>query len=127
MRITQAHGTVCQDLLHRIGLGSIEVRGNVAEIDEDGVIFEDGNHVDLDTIVFCTGYHIRFPFLPKSLQPMDEGKNVRLYKVSLLQISNNLLASCYVMRKVLRCQLCLVAHVSCYAFGLLVSIAWVFY
>ena len=90
MRFTQAHGTVCQDILHRIGLGAIVVKGNVAQIHEDGVTFDDGTRVELDAIVFCTGYRIRFSFLPKSLQPVDDDNNVRLYKVRKLAFDQRL-------------------------------------
>ncbi|KAF0755600.1 senecionine N-oxygenase-like isoform X1 [Aphis craccivora] len=36
---------------------------DVKEIVEDGVIFQDGSYEKIDTIVYCTGYTYKYPFL----------------------------------------------------------------
>eukprot|EP00117_Sycon_ciliatum_P025628 scpid36679/ scgid21233/ Dimethylaniline monooxygenase [N-oxide-forming] 5; Dimethylaniline oxidase 5; Hepatic flavin-containing monooxygenase 5 len=78
-RAVQSHTTVNQDLLHRIGVGSIAMQDNVREVLEDGVVFEDGSVVQLDAIIFSTGYLIRFPFLSKAISPVNDENHIRLH------------------------------------------------
>jgi dimethylaniline monooxygenase (N-oxide forming) len=57
-----AHPTVSADFLNRIAHGEIEYRPNVAELLGDRVRFTDGSVEEIDTIVYCTGYKVTFPF-----------------------------------------------------------------
>jgi len=76
-----AHYTISQDLLGRIGCGTICVKPNIQKISSNSVIFEDGTQVDADAIIFCTGYEISFPFLNKNL--FNVSKNgLELYKLA---------------------------------------------
>jgi dimethylaniline monooxygenase (N-oxide forming) len=78
-RLLQAHPTVSSDLLPRIGHGRIAVRPNIARIDGGTVHFTDGTSAEVDTIVWCTGYSITFPFLPSEvIDPRDN--RVPLYR-----------------------------------------------
>ena len=61
-RIGQAHPTVSSDILTRITHGRITVKPNIRQLDGDGVIFEDGSREQIDSIIYCTGYKISFPF-----------------------------------------------------------------
>jgi len=56
------------------------MKPNVKGFTTSGVVFEDGTvEENIDTVVFCTGYNVNFPFLPPAL---SEGphKELTLYK-----------------------------------------------
>jgi dimethylaniline monooxygenase (N-oxide forming) len=78
-KLDQAHPTISADLLPRIGHGRITVKPNIERIDGSTVRFVDGTSVDIDTIVWCTGYRITFPFLDRALLGA-EGNHVPLYR-----------------------------------------------
>jgi hypothetical protein len=65
--IGQAHPTISDDLLVRLGHGDITVKPNIDRLDGDTVHFVDGTAEQIDAIVYCTGYKITFPFLDPSL------------------------------------------------------------
>src|SRR5215218_3895454 len=62
-KLGDAHPTISSDLLPRIGHGRIRVKPTIERIDGKSVRFADESSVDIDTIVWCTGYRISFPFL----------------------------------------------------------------
>ncbi|MGI8760287.1 MAG: NAD(P)-binding domain-containing protein [Jatrophihabitantaceae bacterium] len=66
-RIAEAHPTVSDDLLTRLGHGDLTVKANIERLDGDTVHFVDGSAERIDVIVYCTGYKITFPFLDESL------------------------------------------------------------
>ena len=66
-RIAEAHPTISDDLLTRLGHGDITVKPNIDRIDADKVYFADGSAEQIDVIVYCTGYKITFPFLDQSV------------------------------------------------------------
>jgi dimethylaniline monooxygenase (N-oxide forming) len=78
-KLGQAHPTVSADLLSRIGHGRITVKPNVDRIDGSQVHFVDGTSATIDTIVWCTGYRITFPFLDESVMT-TAGNQVPLYR-----------------------------------------------
>merc|ERR1712137_1012669 len=64
-------------------LGKLQYHGQTKEILENGdIVLDDGEILkDIDTIMFCTGYHYKFDFLPKSLRIDVKFKRVcDLYK-----------------------------------------------
>jgi dimethylaniline monooxygenase (N-oxide forming) len=78
-KLGQAHPTVSADLLARIGHGRVTPKPNIERIDGVSVDFTDGTSVGIDTIVWCTGYHIAFPFLPSEVIDVDNNQ-VRLFR-----------------------------------------------
>jgi hypothetical protein len=78
-KLGQAHPTVSADLLDRIGHGRIAVKPNIERIDGSTVHFVDGTSAAVDTIVWCTGYQITFPFLDAELMG-TAGNHVPLYR-----------------------------------------------
>jgi cation diffusion facilitator CzcD-associated flavoprotein CzcO len=78
-KLGQAHPTVSADLLDRIGHGRITVKPNLERIDGSRVHFADGSSEAIDTIVWCTGYRITFPFLDDSVVG-TAGNQVSLYR-----------------------------------------------
>ena len=75
----EAHPTVSADLLTRIGHGRITPKPNIARIDGGEVHFVDGTSTAIDTIVWCTGYRISFPFLGSDVID-PAGNRVPLYR-----------------------------------------------
>ena len=62
--------------------------GQVKQLMEHSVIVESGEEYNIDSILLCTGYKYRFPFLPERYQPMtleDEQfqRLSRLYKMTV--------------------------------------------
>jgi cation diffusion facilitator CzcD-associated flavoprotein CzcO len=78
-KLGQAHPTISADLLTRIGHGRIAVKPNLERIDGSTVHFVDGTSASIDTIVWCTGYRITFPFLDSSVMG-TAGNHVPLYR-----------------------------------------------
>jgi len=58
----EAHPTVSGRILDRIQHGAITHKPNIARLDGDAVVFEDGSREHTDDVVYCTGYRISFPF-----------------------------------------------------------------
>jgi dimethylaniline monooxygenase (N-oxide forming) len=78
-KLGQAHPTISADLLSRIGHGRIQVKPNLERIDGSVLHFVDGTSATIDTIVWCTGYRITFPFLDSSVMG-TAGNHVPLYR-----------------------------------------------
>lgn len=65
--VLSAHPTISQELLGRIGHGRITVKGDIARLGGDGVVFADGSRERVDAIILATGYRITFPFFDPAL------------------------------------------------------------
>jgi hypothetical protein len=61
-QVGEAHPTVSSDILTRITHGRVKVKPNIQQLDGDGVIFTDGSRERIDSIIYCTGYKVTFPF-----------------------------------------------------------------
>ena len=61
-KVGEAHPTVSSDILMRITHGRVKVKPNIRQLDGDGVIFTDGTRERVDSIIYCTGYKVTFPF-----------------------------------------------------------------
>ncbi|XP_063056496.1 flavin-containing monooxygenase 5-like [Engraulis encrasicolus] len=71
---------VNDDLPGRIISGRVIIKPNVKQFSGSSVVFEDGTQVHkVDVVVFATGYHYDFPFLPEELR-VREGYRLSLYK-----------------------------------------------
>lgn len=78
-QVLQEHPTVSSELLNLLGHGKLSVKPDVAELQENKVRFSDQSSESFDTIIYATGYHIRFPFLdPKVLDTREN--QVPLFK-----------------------------------------------
>ncbi len=62
-RIGEAHPTISSELPGLVRAGKISVVGDVAALEPGGVRLADGRFLDVDAIVFATGYRTVFPFL----------------------------------------------------------------
>ena len=61
-KLGDAHPTISADFLNRIAHGEMTWKPNLARLDGDRVVFEDGSSEEIDIIVYCTGYKVTFPF-----------------------------------------------------------------
>ncbi len=43
-------------------------KGAIKVFDDSGILFEDGTHINVDSVVFCTGYRLDLSFLDESVQ-----------------------------------------------------------
>ncbi|GBN64445.1 Dimethylaniline monooxygenase [N-oxide-forming] 5 [Araneus ventricosus] len=79
-RIWSQHATVSDSLPIKLLSGAVVVRKNIAEFVENGVIFDEEEKVtECDSVVFATGYKIKFPFLDERLTVVKNNE-VHLYK-----------------------------------------------
>jgi cation diffusion facilitator CzcD-associated flavoprotein CzcO len=78
-RVLHAHPTVSQELLNRLGHGDIEVKPNIDRFEGSKVFFHDGSALEVDVVIYCTGYKITFPFLDERVVPTRHNK-VDLYR-----------------------------------------------
>ncbi len=77
--VLHAHPTVSDDLLTRLGHGDISVKPNIDRFEGAKVFFADGSAAEVDTVVYCTGYRISFPFLSDKVV-RSEDNHVDLYR-----------------------------------------------
>lgn len=78
--LLEMHPTVNSELLYFIRHGRIHPRPGVARFDGPEVVFTDGRREAWDTVVFATGYNIRFPFLDPALVPWVDDHAIPLYR-----------------------------------------------
>jgi dimethylaniline monooxygenase (N-oxide forming) len=77
--VLEAHPTVSDDLLTRLGHGDITVKPSIDHFDGSTVVFTDGSSVEADVVVYCTGYRVSFPFLADTLVEAEDN-HVDLYR-----------------------------------------------
>jgi cation diffusion facilitator CzcD-associated flavoprotein CzcO len=77
-KLLEAHPTISDDILTRLGHGDITIKPNIERIDGDTVHFVDGTSEQIDRIVYCTGYKITFPFLDETLMAAPDNE-IELY------------------------------------------------
>lgn len=68
-KLGQAHPTISNEILGRLGSGDLSYKPNIAafaEGDARCVRFEDGSVEDVDVVIWCTGYDVKFPFFDES-------------------------------------------------------------
>ena len=71
-RWLRAHQTVSQDLYSRLGHGDILVKPGIRSFEGRTVRFVDDSAEEVDSIIWCTGYKVTFPFFdPDFLQAED--------------------------------------------------------
>ncbi len=65
--ILESHPTMNTRVLHHLGHGDLEARGDVERLDGSTVHFADGRRDEVDVIVWATGYRREVTFLPDDL------------------------------------------------------------
>jgi len=64
--------TVSDRLLSRLDHGDIAVRPGIERFGSDRVYFTDGSAEQVDVVIYCTGYKISFPFLPRAVAGAED-------------------------------------------------------
>jgi len=77
--VLEAHPTISDDLLTRLGHGDITVKPNIDRFEGAKVFFTDGSAVEADVVVYCTGYRVSFPFLDDTVVRAEDN-HVDLYR-----------------------------------------------
>lgn len=70
----QSHPIMNTQILHHLAHGDITAKGDVAHFDEKGAVFKDGSRLDLDMVLFATGYECRIPFIDPALFSWKGGR-----------------------------------------------------
>ena len=78
-KVLSAHPTVSDDLLTRLGHGDIDVRPNIDRFEGSKAFFDDGTAVEVDVVVYCTGYRVTFPFLDEKVVRAQDN-HIDLYR-----------------------------------------------
>jgi cation diffusion facilitator CzcD-associated flavoprotein CzcO len=78
-RLLEAHPTISNEALSRVAHGAILPKPNIEELLGDRVRFADGSIEAADTIVYCTGYRITFPFFDPAFFSAPDNE-VRLFR-----------------------------------------------
>jgi cation diffusion facilitator CzcD-associated flavoprotein CzcO len=79
MKLLETHPTLNSDILNALRHGKVLPRIGIKSIEGNSVYFDDGTAEEFDVIIWGTGYHIRFPFLDKSVVDWDESGPIPLY------------------------------------------------
>lgn len=61
-----AHPIMNSQILYHIGHGDILPKEDITNFEGNTVYFTDGSKVDVDVIIYATGYHRHFPFLDQA-------------------------------------------------------------
>jgi cation diffusion facilitator CzcD-associated flavoprotein CzcO len=73
-RMLETHPIVNQTLLYYVGHGEITPVDDIERFETDRVVTTDGRELEVDLVVFCTGYLIRFPFVDEDVIGMHDGR-----------------------------------------------------
>lgn len=68
-----APSVTSENLLSHLVPGDIGVHSHIVRFDGAEAVFADGSRERPDTVIFCTGYDLDFPFLSPVLRPWTEG------------------------------------------------------
>lgn len=77
--VLEAHPTISDDLLTRLGHGDLTVKPNLDRFEGAKVFFVDGTAVEADVVVYATGYKVAFPFLDETVVRAEDN-HVDLYR-----------------------------------------------
>jgi len=78
-RLLSAHPTVSSEFCDRVGHGDIEMKPGVESFDGETVRFEDGSSLEVDLLVYATGYRITLPFFDPAVYD-PAGNTMPLYE-----------------------------------------------
>ncbi|MGK9463277.1 flavin-containing monooxygenase [Streptomyces sp. G6] len=71
--------TLSDEILSRIRHGAVTPRPAIDSFDGDRVVFTDSTSAAADAVVYCTGFHMTWPFLPAGCPVAADG-SVELYR-----------------------------------------------
>lgn len=85
----EAHPTISQDILVRLGRGDITYKPIIQEFKGNKIRFADGSEEDVDAVIYCTGYNVKFPFFDSNFLEAKDN-HLPLFHRTFQPGSNNL-------------------------------------
>lgn len=73
------HPTISEEIHVRVGSGDVIPKPAIRAYHGTEVEFADGSREQVDAVIYCTGYEIRFPFFEPGFMPV-ENNDVALYQ-----------------------------------------------
>lgn len=64
-RLYESHPVMNSLVLHHLGHGDIQPRGDIRQVEGDRVTFADGSQGEYDLILMATGYQLNYPFIAR--------------------------------------------------------------
>lgn len=80
--------TLSENFANRVGDGKLKVVPQVQRIDGNTVHFVDGSSLDVDAVIYATGYTTDFPFLPQSLLQVQDNRIPLFQRIFLPQVKD---------------------------------------
>lgn len=80
--------TLSENFANRVGDGKLKVVPQVQRIEGNTVHFVDGSSLEVDAVIYATGYHTDFPFLPQSLLQIEENRIPLYQRIFLPEVPN---------------------------------------
>ena len=78
-RIFESHPIVNELLVYYVRHGDIQIQKDIKEISASGVIFCDGSHIDVDIILFATGFNPDYSFFGDNIDYNIENTHLNLF------------------------------------------------
>ncbi len=78
-KVGHAHPTVSDQIHDRLADGAVKPKPRIRELRGEGVLFDDGSEEVVDTIIYCTGYRVSFPFFDEDFISAPEN-DLPLYR-----------------------------------------------
>ena len=73
-KLFETHPIVNSQLVYSVAHGDVTIKPDVAELCGDRVRFVDGSDVEIDLIIYATGFNISFPFIDESELNWRDGR-----------------------------------------------------
>lgn len=73
-RLFSAPVTISDELLSRVNHGAVHIKPMLDHFDASTVHFADGTSEEFDTVIYCTGYSLTFPFIPNDTVFAENGQ-----------------------------------------------------
>ncbi|TMA35128.1 MAG: hypothetical protein E6J87_04760 [Deltaproteobacteria bacterium] len=64
--------TICDPVLDSLESGAVAARPDIERFEGKEVVFSDGSRERADVVLYATGYHLRYPYLPGELVDTHE-------------------------------------------------------
>ena len=73
-RLLESHPIMNTRILHYLGHGDLVAKGDIQTLKAHSVVFRDNSEVEIDLILYATGYHRKYPFLAEKYLQFRNGK-----------------------------------------------------
>jgi cation diffusion facilitator CzcD-associated flavoprotein CzcO len=70
-KLFQTHPLLNSQLLHHLQHADIAVKDDIERFDGNHVVFTDGSRLEIDLVLYATGYEMQIPYLDKSTFEWD--------------------------------------------------------